>query len=192
MSPAHGAAGTVMVNRAPVLALWAAVVAERKGYRRDEALTLGQSLSGLNARRKGRGLGIYHDKGKPQKHLPVHEGTAAKARASKTGATFAVPLLGREIPAIATEDGVRALSGGKATNPDTAARYVASKFGDDLARVRAAMERLAESLSPAELEERGFELYEAFRPKIPPGTRGWGAKGALDLGVIRELASKAR
>ncbi len=36
----------VMINRAPVLTLWAAVVAERLGYDRDAALTLGRSVAG--------------------------------------------------------------------------------------------------------------------------------------------------
>ena len=50
---------TVTVNRAPVLTLWAAVVAERMGYAPDEALTLGKAVAGLNAQAKGRALGIY-------------------------------------------------------------------------------------------------------------------------------------
>ena len=50
---------TVTINRAPVLTLWAAVVAERLGYRRAEALTLGKAVAGLNAQAKGRRLGIY-------------------------------------------------------------------------------------------------------------------------------------
>ncbi len=37
----------IKVNRAPVLTLWAAVVAERLGYRQDEALTLGQAVAGV-------------------------------------------------------------------------------------------------------------------------------------------------
>ncbi len=34
----------IKINRAPVLTLWAAVVAERLGFRRDEALTLGSII----------------------------------------------------------------------------------------------------------------------------------------------------
>ena len=49
----------VMINRAPVLTLWGAVVAERMGYGRDAALTFGKCLAGLNAQSKGRMLGIY-------------------------------------------------------------------------------------------------------------------------------------
>ena len=48
----------VRVNRAPVLTLWAAVVAERLGFERDEALTLGRVLAGLTAHAKGVRLGI--------------------------------------------------------------------------------------------------------------------------------------
>jgi hypothetical protein len=31
-------------------------------------------------------------------------------------------------------------------------------------------------------------LYEAFRPSLPAGTRGWGAKGTLDLAAVGRLA----
>ena len=41
--------GWVFVNRAPVLTLWAAVVARRLGFDRDEALTMGRVVAGLNA-----------------------------------------------------------------------------------------------------------------------------------------------
>ena len=40
---------TVTINRAPVLTLWAAVVAERLGYDHEAALTLGKGIAGLNA-----------------------------------------------------------------------------------------------------------------------------------------------
>jgi hypothetical protein len=38
----------ITINRAPVLTLWAAVVAERLGFDRAEALTLGKAVAGLN------------------------------------------------------------------------------------------------------------------------------------------------
>jgi len=192
MSPARrsseSAAHVVRVNRAPVLALWAAVVAERAGFRREEALTLGQALAGLNARSKGKRLGIYEDTGKPEKRLPVHDGSAASARAKKIGAKFAVALVGREVPAIRTEDGVRAIVSGKPTNPESVAHYLAGKLGDDLGRVRKAMEKLADAHWPEARGAHGYALYEAFRPKIPTGTKGWGAKGVLDLAKMKELA----
>lgn len=50
---------TLRINRALVLARWAAVVAPRLGLPRDTALTLGQALEGLPACSKGVRLDIY-------------------------------------------------------------------------------------------------------------------------------------
>ena len=62
------------------------------------------------------------------------------------------------------------------------------KFGDDLDEARLAMEALAKAYPKKQLESEAFSLYEKFRPKIPEGTKGWGAKGDLDLDFIRSLA----
>src|SRR4051794_34913852 len=48
---------TIQVNRAPVLTLWAAVVAERLGQPADTALTLGRAVAGAAARVKARNIG---------------------------------------------------------------------------------------------------------------------------------------
>lgn len=50
---------SISINRAPVLTLWASVVAQRLGLDKDEALSLGKALAGLTAQTKGRRLGIY-------------------------------------------------------------------------------------------------------------------------------------
>ncbi len=171
---------TVEINRAPVLTLWGAVVAERMGFERDEALSLGRALAGLTAQSKGRRLGIFK---------PSEEG-AKKAREKKRGEEFFVQLLGRRIPAKNTEEGVRAVSKDKVQAPEAAKGYLEKKFGDKLEDARKAMEKLAQDFDPEELEEVGFGLYEDFRPDIPGGKRGWGAKGTLDLSAIPKLAQK--
>src|SRR3954452_3141338 len=56
---------TIRVNRAPVLTLWAAVIAERLGFDRDAALTLGRAVAGSSAQMKGRALGIYEPSEEP-------------------------------------------------------------------------------------------------------------------------------
>ena len=43
------------------------------------------------------------------------------------------------------------------------------------------MEALAASLPPEELNRVGFRLYERFRPEVPQGVEGWGAKGELRI-----------
>jgi hypothetical protein len=49
----------VMGNRAPVLTLWAAVVAEVLGFEHDEALTPGRAVAGLSAYSEGVSLGLF-------------------------------------------------------------------------------------------------------------------------------------
>ena len=50
------------VNRAPVLTLWATVVAEQLAYPSETALTLGRFVAGSRARAKARRLGISDEK----------------------------------------------------------------------------------------------------------------------------------
>jgi hypothetical protein len=171
------ASKVVQINRAPVLTLWGAVVAERLGYEWEEALTLGKAVAGLNAQSKGRRLGIFKpgkDKGK-------------KPSEQERGEVFRVELMGRQIPAVDTEDGVRASLKDKAVDPAKVEDYLERKFGEDLKDVKKAMKKLAGAFEPDELADEAYGLYEEFRPAIPSGKKGWGAKGDLDLGFIRSL-----
>jgi hypothetical protein len=168
----------VLINRAPVLVLWAAVVAERLGFSRDEALSLGKAVTGLNAQSKGQHLGIY------KKHeVP---------RDRREGRADSVELFGREVPVTRTQEGIRALSKGSPVSASSAQAYLESKFGEHLAAVRAAMEELARSQKPDVLAARAFALYAQFRPQIPAGVKGWGAKADLDTDFIRSLAGPAK
>jgi len=156
----------ITINRAPVLTLWATVVAERLGFKEDEALTLGKAVAGLNAQAKGRRLGI----------LKPHEEKPKEAREKKRGEDFWIEVCGRPVPVKNTEVGIRAVKGAEPIDPDGVRRYLQSKFGDDLDRVRKAMAKLANAFKPKELAEVAFRLYERFRPAIPQGVKGWGRK----------------
>lgn len=173
-------ARTIEVNRAPVLTLWAAVVAERLGFARDEALTLGRAVAGLNAYSKGVRLGLFT----PAAPKNVRE----RKKALRRGEALHVDLLGRAVPATATAEGLRALSKDEPISPESVARYLEAKFGDALPEARAAMESLASSLPSERLAGEAFRLYERFRPEVPAGAKGWGAKGILDIGRILALA----
>ncbi len=48
----------IEISRAPVLTLWAAVVAVRLGFEWEEALTLGRAVAGLNPYSKDKALTI--------------------------------------------------------------------------------------------------------------------------------------
>jgi hypothetical protein len=47
---------------------------------------------------------------------------------------------------------------------------------------------LSKAFRPEQLKTNAFRLYEQFRPAIPEGVTGWGAKGKLDIDRIRSLA----
>jgi hypothetical protein len=172
----------VKINRAPVLTLWAAVVAERLGHDHATALTLGKAVVGMNAQAKGRRLGLFHE--------PHEEAEEKKPNAPREGEEVQVPLLGRSVPAVHTGSGLRALAKGEPINPDSVCRYFTQKFGDSLPDVRAAMEALAKSYRKDTLAKQAYALYEQFRPAIPEGMSGWGAAGELDLNQIRALAKQ--
>ena len=174
-----GGSHTIKVNRAPVLTLWAAVVAERLGFDREEALTLGRAVAGLNAYSKGVSLGLFH---------PVPQAVRQHRTKLRKGKTLTVGLLGRAVPVTRTPDGLRALTKDKPDDPTSVTRYLEGKFGEALADVRAAMEQLARSLPPKDLAAQAYGLYEKFRPGVPTGAKGWGAKGAFDLAQLKALA----
>jgi hypothetical protein len=165
------------INRAPVLTLWATIVAERLGYKKDEALTFGKAVAGLNAQSKGQKLGIYEKK---------KEGEKVENTPSKEKLEF-IELLGRGVPVIKTAKGLRASIKGEVIEPDGVQKYLEQKFGDNYSEARAAMEKLAKAYTPKQLEAEAYGLYEKFRPDIPEGKKGWGAKGELDLDYILSL-----
>ena len=127
---------TVTINRAPVLTLWAAVVAERLGFERDEALTLGKAVAGLTAQSKGQRLGIF---------TPSPESVRRqRAEKAKEAGVFPVALMGRAVPVLHTDEGLRAVGKDqKPVEPASVEKYLKSKFlvspacrsrGDDGAR----------------------------------------------------------
>ena len=174
----------VQVNRAPVLTLWATVVAEHLGYDHTAALTLGKAVAGLNAQSKGRRLGIFEP--------PRDEDDKKAAKARPVAELLMITVLGRSVPAVQTPQGLRATIKDQLIEPESVKRYLDRAFGDELGDVQAAMETLARSYPPDQLAAHAYALYEKFRPAIPEGRQGWGAKGELKLDDIRSLAKRAR
>jgi hypothetical protein len=163
-----------------VLTLWAAVAAEVLGFEHDEALTLGRAVAGLNAYSKGVSLGLFQ---------PTPKEVKEQRRTMRKEETVTIDLLHRAVPAKHTDEGLRALSGEGPIHPESVQKYLENKFGDALEDVSSAMLDLAKSLPPSQLAEKAYALYEKFRPEIPPGKKGWGASGKLDLDLIRKMVS---
>ena len=61
MAMKDGKRNWVMLNRAPVLRLWAVVVGEVLGFEHDEALILGRTVAGLNAYSKDVSLRLWRE-----------------------------------------------------------------------------------------------------------------------------------
>ena len=155
--------GTISINRAPVLTLWAAVVAERLGFEWEEALTLGRAVAGLNAYAKGVRLGLF---------TPAPAEVREKRKALRPKETMTVDLLQRAVPAVHTKHGLRALAKGKEIDPESVERYVFTKFGEGYDDALGAMQALAKSRTPAKL---AGEAYSPLR-EVPPGGAGGHAR----------------
>src|SRR3954469_16505320 len=136
---------SIKVNRAPVLTLWAAVVAERLGHPRDTALSLASAVAGTAARAKARRLGIAEDRDKAKDAAPAKPHDTTR-------------LLGKDVRLTHDADGVilADTGDGKPAPSAPVAAYVAKAFGTRLGEARAAMEALAGRYEPDELNRIGF------------------------------------
>ncbi|BGP22100.1 hypothetical protein Rt10032_c18g5944 [Rhodotorula toruloides] len=158
-----------LVNRAPVMTAWACVVAERLGFRRQEALSIAHVFTDLNATSKGVSLGLMGPEA-----LKVEVGPSQPF----------VDILGRKVPVLSTQTGEwRAISKGHVADPGKAFAYMRGAFRQQLGAVVGAMRLLAASFSPRELNEKGYHLYLDFRPE----SDGWGKKADLRMSSILDL-----
>jgi hypothetical protein len=170
----------IRINRAPVLTLWAAVVAEELGYPRSTALTLGKAIAGKGAVNKAKAIGLMKEQDE--------EDREERARARDAASDGAVFFMGKSVRVIKTKDGLAAEENGRPTSHETVEKYLTKKFGENLAPLRAAMVKLARSRKKKALAREAFRLYETFRPEIPKGAQGWGKAGVLDTEAIKKLS----
>jgi hypothetical protein len=170
---------SISINTAPVLALWASVVAARLGFDRDEALTLGRAVAEHKAAAKGSTLPVF----KP------HQTKVNKAREGKFGDRFLVEVCGQMVEAVKTKNGIRGLVKGKPILPASVQRYLEGEFGYSLYRFEEEMQYLAKAFNRLQLADVAYPLYEKFRPAIPSGAKGAATKGDLDPDLIASLKS---
>src|SRR5580658_9660690 len=117
----------IRVNRAPVLTLWATVVAERLGYPPETALTLGRFVAGSSARAKARRLGISDEK------QDAEERHARAGELKPRRQTVRLP--GRDIPVLAADDGtLRAKDDGKPASAKRVQSTSLARSGIDWAK----------------------------------------------------------
>ncbi len=103
----------VQINRAPVITLWVAAVAQRQGFSREAALTFGKYISGMLAQSKGRAIGIYEDSGKSEEEK-------AEARQKEEAAGIEhVDVFGMKVKAVKVSRGrlIFAIATANSSNP---------------------------------------------------------------------------
>jgi hypothetical protein len=171
----------ILINRAPVLELWAATVTSflYPKVSWDTSLSAGSAISTLCAISKGRSIGTIEKPDPP---------TGEKKRRQRSGddKLDELEVMGFHLT---LKDG-HALVGEKPKKPNEAA--LVKKFGE--IAYRQAREAFQDVLQPwsgqeEELNAQAFHHYEVFRPTVPKGQKGWGRKGILGLQTVKEAVS---
>ncbi|KAF8335018.1 uncharacterized protein EI90DRAFT_2913877 [Cantharellus anzutake] len=163
------ASKVIIINRAPVMTAWAAVVAERLKFTRAEALSIASVYTEMNASSKGVALGIFHK----DKDSDFEGGSTQPY----------VELMGRK-PVMKTDAGEwRGIVKGEAAEPEMAYGYIQRSFKHLMGSVIGSMRLLQESYSPEELNKNGYDLYCQFRP----GQGDWGQRGEMRMKTLLDL-----
>lgn len=179
LEPKKKKVSTVQINRAPVLTLWVACIAETEGHSFEEGLSYGKWISGVYAQKKGQSLGIYEAKEKTEQEIE-----SRKLRDKKLGVAM-VDVFGTHIPTLVKNGRHLAVTDGKCIEPASVLRYLKKSFGEQgFIETKGAMEDAISNVpSQEELGKRAYHLYEQFRP----AWKGWGMKGELSLEIIKEV-----
>jgi len=170
----------ILINRAPVLELWAATVAS---FLYPEAswetcLSAGSAISTLCAISKGRAIGTI-DKKDPAT-------AEKKKKRPKSDGLDELEIMGFHLK---LKDG-HVLVGDKPKKANE--QTLIKKFGE--APYEHVKETFRDSLQlwsgqEDELNARAFHHYEVFRPTVPKGQKGWGRKGNLNLQTVKDAVS---
>jgi len=171
----------ILINRAPVLELWAATVTSflYPDVSWETSLSAGSAISTLCAISKGRAIGTID---KPDSSTSEKK----KQRHSKNDQIEELEVMGFHLK---LKDG-HVLVGEK---PKKASEQtLIKKFGE--VAYKQAKETFQDSLQSwsgqeEELNAHAFHHYGAFRPTVPKGQKGWGRKGILSLQTVKEAVS---
>ncbi|KAM6495818.1 hypothetical protein JOM56_008524 [Amanita muscaria] len=162
---------SVIINRAPVMMAWATVVAERLGFKPEEALSIAGVYTEMNAISKGVSLGIYE------------QGKEKGLDAEKDGSQPFVDLMGRS-PLFKTQASQwRAMANGVPAPPSQAYSYITRSFRQTTSHIMGSLKMLSVSFSADELNKKAWNLYVQFRPQA----EGWGKRAEMKCSTILDL-----
>lgn len=175
----------ITINRAPVLELWAASVAHilypRASW--ETCLSAGGAIATITAISKGRSIGTIAkpEPGEAERKRRQRNDEGDEGLEELEVMSFNLRLDGSG----------HALVGDKPKRPNEGA--LRHKYGDDA--YERAKTTFADALEawkdrPDQLNDRAFRMYEDFRPTVPPGQKGWGRKGQLDLLTVKSVVGE--
>ncbi|OCL02859.1 hypothetical protein AOQ84DRAFT_166672 [Glonium stellatum] len=186
-SPAEeiSAEASILINRAPVLQLWAASVTHFLHHELpwSTCLSAGSAISAICAVAKGRSIGTIKDtkdkdEKKKQKEVEEREGDydvldVMNFKLRLKNGLVLVGSAGKGKPGV--EEPLKAKFGGR--------EYEAA---------RKTFQTALESWQghEDELNQNAFGLYERFRPNISSGQKGWGKKGELSFEKVMQIAKR--
>lgn len=170
----------IIINRAPVLELWGACVAQflRQDFSWELCLSVGSSISTITAISKGRSIGTIAPPDDSKNE-------SSKDETKKKGDDLpTVKVMG--FPMVIQGDSVIVKGKPKTTREVSLVR----KYGSDESYGKA-KDAMVEALQDwrgkeDELDGKAFHMYEQFRPDVAKGQKGWGRKGELHLSKIRD------
>lgn len=173
----------IVINRAPVLELWASCVAHfmYPSVSWETCLSVGGAISTITAISKGRSIGTIDkpDPGEAQEKREKRKEQAEKEQLDEIEVmSFNLRLKSGQAmvgdkPKNAGEEALRKKYGGPGQYDN-----VKKAFEEELEKWKGKED---------ELEKRAFHMYEDFRPAVKPGQAGWGRKGQLSLDTIRTV-----
>jgi hypothetical protein len=169
---------TIIINRAPVLHLWAASVAHatNPSLSWSTCLSAGNAVSAICAVSKGRSIGVME---------PKEEGEKKKTKKDLSDGFEEIDVMKFHLR-VKDE---KAYMGSKAEPPGE--ENLKKKFGEQYDDAKKAFEDALKGWKGKEdqLQQKGFQMYEDFRPNVKPGTSGWGRKGELNLEHVQQVIS---
>jgi hypothetical protein len=174
-SSTKDASEPIIINRAPVLHLWAASVAyfTHPSLPWSTCLSAGAAVSAICAISKRRAIGVMEPKDKGE--------TAKKERKEEQGFEEVEVMRFK----LRIKDGKAYVGDKPQTDKEN---NLKSKFGDRYYEVRRAFDAALRSWEGKqdELMHKAFSMYEHFRPLVKSG---WGRQGELDLSMVEDVVS---
>ena len=174
----------ITINRAPVLELWASCVTKLiyPSIPWETCLSVGSAISTITAVAKGRSIGTI------EKPDPSEAENRRRERQRKAGNEQLedIEVMGFHLR---LKDG-KALVGDKPKPGNEGA--LSKKFGrEQYEKAKGGFQDALGSWKGRESELNGeaFRMYEEFRPTVPPGQKGWGRRGQLNLENVRSAVS---